>query len=103
MSGEISSEMKRALGRVSPTEEKNLGKREEEMLNWAVLFIWPFLTVENKNGSGRAKEEGVGLDEFSGSLSNDRIISCITDMLKLSSLLLLFHSSGFHHTQHNGF
>lgn len=94
MSGEISSEMKRALGRVSPTEEKNLGKREEEMLNWA---------VENKNGSGRAKEEGVGLDEFSGSLSNDRIISCITDMLKLSSLLLLFHSSGFHHTQHSGF
>lgn len=35
MPGEISSEREGAVARVSPTEEKNLWKREEDVLGWA--------------------------------------------------------------------
>lgn len=35
MPGEISSEREGAVARVSPTEEKKLWKREEDVLGWA--------------------------------------------------------------------
>lgn len=49
MPGEISSEREGAVARVFPTAEKNLGKREEEVLGWA---------SENRHVAGRAREEG---------------------------------------------